>query len=71
MAASITVTAVKDRDSIFFNIEDDDELRRDTASALVFVGFFSINVTSLANTMLQLESVPAMRGRVLARERKR
>jgi MFS family permease len=34
--------------------------------ALVFVGFFSINVTSLANTMLQLESVPAMRGRVLA-----
>lgn len=31
-----------------------------------FVGFFSINVLSLANTMLQLESAPPMRGRVMS-----
>ena len=31
-----------------------------------FVGFFSINVLSLANTMLQLESAPHMRGRVMS-----
>ena len=36
-----------------------------TASMLV-VGFFSINVTSLGNTMLQLESAPEMRGRVMS-----
>lgn len=33
---------------------------------MVLVGFFSINLTSLGNTMLQLESKPEMRGRVLA-----
>jgi MFS family permease len=33
---------------------------------LFVVGFFSINVTSLANTMIQLESRPDMRGRVMA-----
>lgn len=33
---------------------------------MVFVGFFSINLSSLGNTMLQLESIPQMRGRVLA-----
>lgn len=35
-------------------------------AALVVVGFFSINFTSLANSTLQLESVPEMRGRVMA-----
>jgi MFS family permease len=34
--------------------------------ALVLVGFFSINFTSLANVTLQLESAPEMRGRVMA-----
>ncbi|HET8521764.1 MAG TPA: MFS transporter [Thermomicrobiales bacterium] len=34
--------------------------------ALVLVGFFSINFTSLANVTLQLESAPDMRGRVMA-----
>lgn len=34
--------------------------------SMAFVGFFSINVLSLANTMLQLESAPAMRGRVMS-----
>ena len=33
---------------------------------MAMVGFFSINVLSLGNTMLQLESVPEMRGRVMA-----
>lgn len=33
---------------------------------MLVVGFFSINVTSLANTMIQLESTPEMRGRVMA-----
>lgn len=32
---------------------------------MVVVGFFSINVTSIANTMIQLESAPEMRGRVM------
>src|SRR3989344_51047 len=36
------------------------------AVGMVVVGFFSINVTSLGNTMLQLESIPKMRGRVMA-----
>lgn len=36
------------------------------AVALGVVGFFTINVTSLANTMIQLESDPSMRGRVMA-----
>lgn len=36
------------------------------AVGMVVVGFFSINVTSLGNTMLQLESAPHMRGRVMA-----
>ncbi len=36
------------------------------AAAMVVVGFFTINATSLANTMIQLESVPSMRGRVMA-----
>lgn len=35
-------------------------------AGMIVVGFFSINVTSLANTMIQLESVPHMRGRVMA-----
>lgn len=34
--------------------------------ALLFVGFFSINVTSIANTTIQLESRPDMRGRVMS-----
>ncbi len=34
--------------------------------AMFVVGFFSINVTSLANTTIQLESKPEMRGRVMA-----
>ncbi len=33
---------------------------------MFMVGFFSINLTSLGNTMLQLESKPEMRGRVLS-----
>ncbi len=33
---------------------------------MLVVGFFSINVTSLGNTMLQLESAAHMRGRVMA-----
>lgn len=33
---------------------------------ILIAGIFSINVTSLANTMLQLEAAPAMRGRVMA-----
>lgn len=33
---------------------------------IFIVGFFSINLTSLGNTMLQLESKPEMRGRVLS-----
>lgn len=37
-----------------------------SAAALFVVGFFTINVTSLANTMIQLESKPSMRGRVMA-----
>lgn len=37
-----------------------------TALAMFVVGFFTINVTSLANTMLQLKSRPEMRGRVMA-----
>ena len=35
-------------------------------AGMVFVGFFSINFTSSANTLLQLESRPDMRGRVMA-----
>jgi MFS family permease len=35
-------------------------------AALVLVGVFSINFLSLGNTTLQLESVPEMRGRVMA-----
>jgi MFS family permease len=34
--------------------------------AMVIVGFFSINFTSLGNVTLQLESSPAMQGRVMA-----
>ncbi len=34
--------------------------------ALVLVGIFSINFLSLGNTMLQLESAPVMRGRIMA-----
>lgn len=33
---------------------------------MLVVGFFSINVTSLGNTMIQLESASHMRGRVMA-----
>ena len=33
---------------------------------MIFVGFFSINLTSLGNTMIQLESTPHMRGRVMS-----
>lgn len=36
------------------------------AAGMFVVGFLSIQVTSLANTILQLESVPEMRGRVMA-----
>lgn len=36
------------------------------ACGMFVVGFFSINVTSLGNTILQLESAPHMRGRVMA-----
>ncbi len=34
--------------------------------SMTAVGFFTINVTALANTMIQLKSSPAMRGRVMA-----
>ncbi|MSU73798.1 MFS transporter [Candidatus Kaiserbacteria bacterium] len=33
---------------------------------MIFVGFFSINLTSLGNTMIQLEAAPDMRGRVMS-----
>ncbi len=33
---------------------------------MLFVGFFGINTTSLANSMIQLEAKPEMRGRVMA-----
>lgn len=33
---------------------------------MIFVGFFSICMSSAANTMIQLESAPYMRGRVMA-----
>ncbi|TSC86118.1 MAG: major facilitator transporter [Parcubacteria group bacterium Gr01-1014_8] len=33
---------------------------------MILVGLFSINMSSSANTMVQLESVPEMRGRVMA-----
>ena len=33
---------------------------------MVFVGFFSVNLTSVASTMLQLESAPHMRGHVMS-----
>lgn len=35
-------------------------------AGMAIVGFFSINLTSLGNTMLQLEADPRMRGRVMA-----
>jgi MFS family permease len=35
-------------------------------AAMVIVGFFSINFTSLGNVTLQLESKPGMQGRVMA-----
>ena len=35
-------------------------------AGMVFVGFFSINLTSVGNTMIQLESASHMRGRVMA-----
>ena len=35
-------------------------------AAMLLVGFFSINFTSLANTSLQLKAEPAMRGRVMS-----
>ena len=35
-------------------------------AGMVFVGFFSINLTSVGNTMIQLGSAPHMRGRVMA-----
>jgi len=34
--------------------------------SMAVVGFFSINVLSLGNTMIQLESIPEMRGRVMS-----
>lgn len=34
--------------------------------ALVLIGIFSINFTSLGNVLLQMESLPEMRGRVMA-----
>lgn len=34
--------------------------------AMVFVGFFSISLTAIGNTMIQLESAPHMRGRVMS-----
>ena len=33
---------------------------------MVFVGFFSINLTSLGNTMIQLAAAPHMRGRIMS-----
>lgn len=36
------------------------------ACGMFVAGFFSINVTSLGNTIIQLESAPHMRGRVMA-----
>lgn len=36
------------------------------ALGMFAVGFFSINVTSVGNTMIQLETAPAMRGRVMS-----
>ncbi|MBI5456872.1 MFS transporter [Candidatus Kaiserbacteria bacterium] len=33
---------------------------------MVFIGIFATNVTSIGNTMIQLESIPQMRGRVMA-----
>ena len=36
------------------------------ALAMVLVGFFSISFTSLGNSVLQLESTPQMRGRVMS-----
>jgi MFS family permease len=33
---------------------------------LIFVGFFSINFLSFANVLLQTESIPSMRGRVMS-----
>ncbi len=33
---------------------------------MMFVGFFSINLTSLGNTMIQLEAAPHLRGRVMS-----
>jgi len=36
------------------------------AAALVLTGFCSIAFTSMANSVLQLESTPQMRGRVMA-----
>ncbi len=35
-------------------------------AGMVFVGFFSINLTSVGNTMVQLESDGSMRGRVMS-----
>jgi MFS family permease len=35
-------------------------------AGMLLVGFFSINFTSLANTSLQLEAEPSMRGRVMS-----
>ncbi|HEU0163967.1 MAG TPA: MFS transporter [Thermomicrobiales bacterium] len=35
-------------------------------AAFVVVGFFSINFTSLANSTLQMHTIPAMQGRVMA-----
>jgi MFS family permease len=37
-----------------------------TAAALILVGIFSINFSSLGNSILQLESSPQMRGRVMS-----
>ncbi len=33
---------------------------------MIFVGFFSVNVTSLGSTMIQLESLASMRGRIMS-----
>lgn len=35
-------------------------------AGMVFVGFFTVNMVSTANSMIQLESHPEMRGRVMA-----
>ena len=37
-----------------------------TVVAMIFVGFFGITLTSTGNTMVQLESAPHIRGRVMA-----